>query len=58
MNKKWITGYVLFPCFTIKTLEGCNDAEMTCSRFLEAVFDLFFHWFWDGAVHVTGSYCE
>ena len=58
VKKKWLTGWTMLPCFTIKTMEGSRDADLTCGKVLEWLFTTFFAPFWDGGIHITGSYEE
>ena len=54
-KKVWLTGYIILPCFTVRTLENGESAEMTCNKFLFTIFNWFFAPFWNGAITVTGK---
>ena len=58
VTKKWLTGWVILPCFTVKCLEDCQGADMTCNDFLGWIFEHIFAPFWTGKIHITGSYEE
>lgn len=51
-DRKWEKGYVMLPCFTVMLLEGTHDLILTCNKFLQWVFEIFFAPFWDGGVHI------
>ena len=53
VNKMWISGYAIFPCFTVRVLKGTQGAELTCSPTLQWVFEHFFAPFWSGKIHIT-----
>lgn len=53
MEDKWIYGWVILPCFTVRTKEDEGDAEMTCSPLLQKLFKAVFAPFWTGWVHFT-----
>jgi hypothetical protein len=59
VEKTWLTGWVMLPCFTIKTLKGERyEAQLTCGKVAEWIFIHFFAAFWSGKVHITGEYTE
>ena len=58
VKKRWLTGYAILPCFTIKTMENEEGCELTCNNLLSTIFELFFAPFWSGKIAVTGSYEE
>lgn len=57
-KRYWLKGYAILPCFTVKTLEGSPESEMTCGPVLFTIFRLFFAPFWTGRIRVTGRYTE
>ena len=53
IKKTWVEGWIVLPCFTVKTLENSDRADMTCCAFLQRIFSIFFAPFWNGEIHVT-----
>lgn len=51
-QKKWVEGYVILPCFTVRWLEGTYAPELTCNSILSFIFGAFFAPFWSGKVHL------
>ena len=58
VEKRWMVGWVMLPCFTIRTMDGDMEAELTCCKALEWIFIHFFAPFWKGKIHITGEYVE
>lgn len=56
VEKHYIEGYIILPCFTVRTLEGTESADMTCSPLLQKIFEIFFAPFWTGKIVVTGEH--
>lgn len=52
VKKKWINGYAVLPCFTVKILEGTQGAEFTCNETLQFIFEHIIAPFWNGKIHV------
>lgn len=46
-----MTGYVMFPCFTVEAKDG--GFQLTCNEFLSWVFEHIFSLFWDGEIVIT-----
>ena len=58
VRKEWLVGWAVLPCFKVKMLKGTEGAEMTCGAFLGWIFEYIFAPFWNGGIHITGSYTE
>ena len=58
MEKTWLYGYAMLPCFKVRTLEDGSGAEMLCGDFMQWVFGTFFYPFWNGKIHVTEMIVE
>ena len=50
---KWIYGWVILPCFKVRTREDSTECEMICSEWLQKLFKAVFAPFWSGWVHFT-----
>lgn len=58
VEKKWLTGYVMLPCFKARALDGTDGAELTCGPIASWLFEYIFSNFWDGTMVVTGEEIE
>ena len=58
VKKYYLLGYVMLPCFTIKTMVGEFEAQLTCGPVLEWIFKVFFAPFWRGRIVITGQEVE
>lgn len=58
VKKTWLCGYVMLPCFTIRELKGTGEPELTCSDFLQWLFEKVFARFWTGKVWITHEITE
>ena len=48
-------GYIMLRCFKVKYDVITCDVELTCNKFLQWVFRVFFKPFWNGDVYLKGG---
>lgn len=48
-------GYIMLRCFKVKYDVINGEVEMTCNKFLQWVFRVFFARFWNGDVYLKGG---
>jgi len=56
VKKRWLLGYIIWPCFPVKIWPGGDECEFIGHRFWEFIFEWFVAPFWDGKIKVVGEW--
>lgn len=51
-------GYIMLPIFKVRVCRNCGDVKAIWGAVADVLFMLFFRWFWNGNVHMTGDKLE